>query len=88
MDGSSRTIDYQLDQLLGPKRHFRFQAVLKGVSDSLDDASAANIKGLCGLGRKLIADEATRIAEVCGLLTGETSLPVDAVPPVDTPPPA
>ncbi len=75
MDGSSRAIDYQLDQLLGSKRHFRFQTVLEGVSDSLDDASAANVKGLCVLGEKLIADEATRIAEVCGLLTGDTPSP-------------
>jgi patatin-like phospholipase/acyl hydrolase len=68
MDGSSRAIDYQLDQLLGTKRHFRFQTVLHGVSDSLDDASAANIAGLRGLGEKLISAEAQRIAEVCALL--------------------
>ena len=70
MDGSSRAIDYQLDQLLGPTRHYRFQTVLEGVSDSLDDVSAANIKGLRDLGEKLIAAEAARIAEVCALLTG------------------
>jgi uncharacterized protein len=70
MDGSSRAIDYQLDQLLGAKRHFRFQTVLEGVSDSLDDVSAANIAGLRDLGEKLIATEATRITEVCHLLTG------------------
>jgi uncharacterized protein len=70
MDGSSRAIDYQLDQLLGATRHFRFQTVLEGVSDSLDDVSAANIEGLRELGEKLIAEEATRVAEVCGLLTG------------------
>jgi patatin-like phospholipase/acyl hydrolase len=80
MDGSSRAIDYQLDQLLGATRHYRFQTVLEGVSDSLDDASAANIKGLCGLGEKLIADEATRIAEVCGLLTDDTRAPADTAP--------
>jgi patatin-like phospholipase/acyl hydrolase len=80
MDGSSRAIDYQLDQLLGARRHFRFQTVLEGVSDSLDDASAANIEGLCGLGAKLIADEAARIAEACGLLMGDTPALADAAP--------
>ncbi len=70
MDGSSRAIDYQLDQLLGATRHFRFQTVLEGVSDSLDDVSAENIKGLRELGEKLIAAEAARIAEACDLLAG------------------
>jgi patatin-like phospholipase/acyl hydrolase len=68
MDGSSRAIDYQLDQLLGGKRHFRFQTVLEGVSDALDDVSPANIQGLRELGEKLIETEARQIAEVCGLL--------------------
>lgn len=68
MDGSSRAIDYQLDQLLGNKRHFRFQVVLEGVSDALDDVSPANIQGLRELGEKLIKAEAGRIAEVCELL--------------------
>lgn len=70
MDGSSAAIDYQLDQLLGRDvRHFRFQAVLEGVSDSLDEASNANIEGLRGLAEKLIKESAAQIAAVCELLT-------------------
>jgi uncharacterized protein len=72
MDGSSRAIDYQLDQLLGATRHFRFQTVLEGVSDSLDDVSPANIEGLQRLGKELIVQEAARITEVCGLLENGT----------------
>jgi patatin-like phospholipase/acyl hydrolase len=70
MDGASAAIDYQLDQLLGrDKLHFRFQTVLaKGVSDSLDDARPANIKGLSELAKKLIKDDATSIAAACKLL--------------------
>ena len=63
MDGTSAAIDYQLDQLLEPNvRHFRFQTELKGVSDSLDDASAANIAGLRKLAEKLIEESAANIA--------------------------
>jgi patatin-like phospholipase/acyl hydrolase len=69
MDGSSAAIDYQLDQLLGAnQRHFRFQTVLEGVSDSLDDASASNIDGLKRLAETLIRTEAARITQVCALL--------------------
>jgi uncharacterized protein len=73
MDGSSRAIDYQLDQLLGSKRHFRFQTVLEGVSDALDDVSPANIRGLRELGEKLIEAQAGPLAEVCALLGSQAS---------------
>jgi patatin-like phospholipase/acyl hydrolase len=73
MDGASAATDYQLDQLLGrEKRHFRFQTVLKDVSDSLDDASAANIEGLAQLAKDLIKDSAEQIAAVCKLLQPPT----------------
>lgn len=66
MDGSSAAIDYQLDELLGADvNHFRFQAELKGVSDSLDDASASNIKGLSELAQRTIKENAARLAAVC-----------------------
>lgn len=69
MDGSSAAIDYQLDELLGADEgHFRFQTLLDGVSDSLDDASPANIAGLRKLGEELVASEAERLDEVCRLL--------------------
>jgi patatin-like phospholipase/acyl hydrolase len=66
MDGSSTAIDYQLDELLGfDEDHFRFQSVLDGVSDSLDDASAENIAGLRKVAETLIKDNATRLKAVC-----------------------
>ena len=69
MDGSSTTIDYQLDELLGfDEGHFRFQTELEGVSDRLDDASASNIGGLRERGEELVASNAERLDEVCRLL--------------------
>lgn len=70
MDGASAAIDYQLDELLGADRgHFRFQARLKDASDSLDDASPANIDGLRRCAERLILSETARIDEVCRLLS-------------------
>lgn len=70
MDGSSAAIDYQLDELLGCDRgHFRFQTLLAGASDSLDDVSPANIAGLRACGERLIAEEGPRLDQVCALLT-------------------
>ncbi len=70
MDGSSATIDYQLDQLLGgDRRHFRFQTVLNGVSDKLDDVDDSNIEGLQRLAGELIEGEAGRLEQVCKLLS-------------------
>jgi uncharacterized protein len=72
MDGSSAAIDYQLDELLGADEgHFRFQSVLEGVSDSLDDASASNIAGLRGVAEKLIATNVARLDTLCERLTSE-----------------
>ena len=69
MDGSSAAIDYQLDELLGfDEGHFRFQTVLDGVSDSLDDASAENIAGLEKVAHALIKDNAARLKAVCARL--------------------
>ncbi len=70
MDGSSAAIDYQLDELLGADvGHFRFQAVLEGASDRLDDASPANIAGLRKVAEGLIERNAARLATVCERLT-------------------
>ncbi len=71
MDGSSAAIDYQLDELLGSDEgHYRFQSVLEGVSDRLDDADPANIAGLRRLAEASIESNAERLAEVCARLTG------------------
>lgn len=68
MDGASAAVDYQLDELLGAERHFRFQTLLDGVSDSLDDASLSNIAGLRKRAEALIASEAARLDALCALL--------------------
>jgi patatin-like phospholipase/acyl hydrolase len=74
MDGSSAAIDYQLDELLGADDcHFRFQTVLDGVSDRLDDASATNIEGLRALAGASIKSNSQRLATVCERLTAETA---------------
>ncbi len=54
-DGSSDTVDYQLDQLLGD-RHHRLQPVLTTASDDLDDADPANIAALEATARRLVAE--------------------------------
>jgi patatin-like phospholipase/acyl hydrolase len=70
MDGTSAAIDYQLDEVLGADvGHFRFQTVLEGASDRLDDASASNIDGLRQLAEASIRSNAARLAEVCQRLT-------------------
>jgi uncharacterized protein len=70
MDGSSTAIDYQLDELLGvDEGHFRFQSVLEGASDSLDDVSAKNIAGLRHVAETFIAENEVRIKTVCARLT-------------------
>ena len=69
MDGASAAVDYQLDELLGAnQRHFRFQTLLDGVSDSLDDASPTNIAGLRKLAERLVASETGPLDEACALL--------------------
>jgi patatin-like phospholipase/acyl hydrolase len=69
MDGSSAAIDYQLDELLGRERgHFRFQTLLEGVSDSLDDATPSNIAGLRKRAEALIKRDTAQLDAVCALL--------------------
>jgi patatin-like phospholipase/acyl hydrolase len=69
MDGSSAAIDYQLDELLGrDEDHFRFQALLEGASDSLDDTSPKNIAALRKVAEALIDSNAARLQAVCARL--------------------
>jgi len=72
MDGASAAIDYQLDELLGADQdHYRFQTMLDGVSDSLDDASAANIAGLRKRAEELVQSDTARLDQVCARLESE-----------------
>lgn len=52
-DGSSDTVDYQLDQLL-EDRHLRLQIELTQANDDMDDASPANLAALAATGRELV----------------------------------
>ncbi|HEX5226292.1 MAG TPA: patatin-like phospholipase family protein, partial [Bryobacteraceae bacterium] len=68
-DGVSRTVDYQLRQLLPDcgehKRYYRFQTTLDGLDHRMDNASAANTTALRGLANKLIERESANIDRLC-----------------------
>jgi patatin-like phospholipase/acyl hydrolase len=55
-DGASDVVDYQLTQLLGEERFFRFQTELTNASDDLDDASEDNLRALRLTGERLISE--------------------------------
>lgn len=60
-DGITDTIDYQLDQLLPPlsdgtRPHYRLQAELRTVKETMDDAAPEHIAQLKGIADKIIAD--------------------------------
>jgi predicted acylesterase/phospholipase RssA len=73
-DGVSRTVDYQLRQLLPSekppcRRYYRFQATLDTHTHRLDNASAANITALKALAYNLIDRESAEIDQLCEKLT-------------------
>jgi uncharacterized protein len=55
-DGASDVVDYQLTQLLGEQRFFRFQTELTSASDDLDDATESNLRALQLTGERLISE--------------------------------
>ncbi len=67
-DGVSDTVEYQLRQLLGPDRHYRFQTTLDKANDDMDDASADNLRRLQVEAEELIAANDDRLEEVCARL--------------------
>jgi len=71
-DGVSRTVDYQLRQLMpdaSGKRYYRFQTTLDGQNHRMDNASAENITALKGLGIDLIERESATLDQLCDALT-------------------
>jgi patatin-like phospholipase/acyl hydrolase len=73
-DGVSRTVDYQLRQLLPDakghrQRYYRFQTTLDGRNHRLDDASPANITALKMAAYKLVERESANIEKLCEELT-------------------
>jgi predicted acylesterase/phospholipase RssA len=75
-DGVSRTVDYQLRQLLPGasaqcKRYYRFQTTLDDHNHRLDNASPENITALKALAYNLVERESANLEELCRKLTEE-----------------
>jgi len=72
-DGVSRTVDYQLRQILpdgsGGRCYYRFQTTLDSHNHSLDNASPENITALKALAYSLIERESDNLDRVCKKLT-------------------
>jgi uncharacterized protein len=73
-DGVSRTVDYQLRQLLPGtseqcKRYYRFQTTLDAHNHRLDNASPENITALKALAFNLIDRESASLDQLCRKLT-------------------
>jgi patatin-like phospholipase/acyl hydrolase len=67
-DGQSDAVDYQLRQLLGPRRYYRLQTELDQASDDMDDASEDNLQRLKQEAETLIRANEDRLDEVCAKL--------------------
>jgi patatin-like phospholipase/acyl hydrolase len=73
-DGASRTVDYQLRQLLPDisttcKRYYRFQTTLDSHNHRLDNASPENITALKALACNLVDRESAELDRLCEKLT-------------------
>jgi patatin-like phospholipase/acyl hydrolase len=68
-DGASDVVDYQLTQLLGEERFFRFQTELTSASDDLDDASEDNLRALRLTGERLISERERDLSAGIAALT-------------------
>jgi uncharacterized protein len=76
-DGVSRTVDYQLRQLLPDgdghcKRYYRFQTTLDGHNHSLDNASPENITALKALAYNLVERESANLEKLCEQLADDS----------------
>lgn len=69
-DGASDVVDYQLTQLLGDERFFRFQTELTSASDDLDDASQENLRALRLTGERLVAERERDLKAAIAALSG------------------
>jgi uncharacterized protein len=68
-DGASDVVDYQLTQLLGEERFFRFQTELTTASDDLDDATEPNLRALRLTGERLISERERDLNHAIAALT-------------------
>ena len=67
-DGVADTVDYQLEQVLGPDRYHRFQVTLDLASDALDDARPRNLALLQEQAAELVSRDSERLDRVVELL--------------------
>jgi hypothetical protein len=68
-DGVSDTVEYQLEQLAGP-RHHRFQVELTRASDALDDAAPENLARLQDHARELVEGASAALDDAVAALSG------------------
>jgi patatin-like phospholipase/acyl hydrolase len=73
-DGVSRSVDYQLRQILPAaegrsKRYYRFQTTLDGHNHRIDNASPENITALKAIAYNVVMQEWEAIKELCEKLT-------------------
>ncbi|MDQ6745575.1 MAG: patatin-like phospholipase family protein [Actinomycetota bacterium] len=67
-DGVSKTIDYQLSELLGSDRYWRLQPTLTVARDDLDDVRPENIRALRGHAEQMIAERAADLDAIAAIL--------------------
>ncbi len=70
LDANSESVACQLEQLLPkaddiPKQYYRFQVLLNGANDDMDDASPANIERLETLAQQIIRQKNSELNELC-----------------------
>ena len=68
LDAVSSTVDYQLRQMLPAASYYRFQTRLIHGSESLDDVSEENLRGLKLQGEALARDRDADLTKLAGLL--------------------
>jgi patatin-like phospholipase/acyl hydrolase len=68
MDGQSDTISHQLAKLPGVA-YYRFDGILEGCSEAIDDAAPKNIEGLKRVANRIIAAYGPELDEVTKALT-------------------
>lgn len=66
-DGVSKTTDYELAELLGRDRYFRFQVRLTLASDAMDDAGSENIQALLTQARTMVTSRSADLDRLCAL---------------------
>lgn len=72
-DGTSGTVDFQLQQLLG-SAYFRFQIELEEGMDDIDDASRTNLRVLQLRAEELLRRNESTLRRLAGVLVGEAGV--------------